>query len=734
MHIPKSLTKALVLFLFILLPVILIAAPPPPSNLVSQAMDSVLLDMGNPFLKVIKQGSWIAGKEYRNPLQNLLDPSDHDARLFISLDEVSPERAREVWKAYQGRLRKKIFAMAQKAGYSSDEIQLILKSVNFYPPAQLMKGIEQNEQAIERFLRMGNYPNLLEVGDEAAEGLYTTPTKFIRQGYETGARVQVAELVAEEGSDSYKLVHKATAEVEHAAEAVGEANLKGYVQSAEYSLNEAQKALKEGKLDTVKKNLKRAKDRLKSARQLGGVTADGGAVKDLEALESQVDDAIKAAFESADDAKAMLAKSKQLANKLGNEIAKKTTVEMTILEAMADKASVRSRAFLKGLLEGEGKWASLRVNLEEASGSALSTFKSGARLAYKNWFMSLIALWELKEFPTAIEKEGVGKASARLATTIAGLANPTFGYAQLFSMIFMTTGELLVDWISQYGYGAVVGRQDCMDLIAGIYTVPGREHNIEEKTCEQIQSDGQLACRIYDSHGLRRHLQAGRTFRQDLIPPYLMALLNCHAKAASKHYDDYESVHDAGVQEALVNKCIQPVLKTWLDARQMVVNEADALRQGIEEQSIRVVASPARLKEKGAVRLSADDSSSKSTEKDIEARATCLGGIHAKPSSGHDYVWSVNGREFSKGYRNSSEIFLDTPGNYEICVADLYSWRITGLPVVALEDGLSGKAARRGCAMVVVELPPDKPQDIESPGHYLTLLTGKPDDGFGGRE
>ena len=50
-------------------------------------------------------------------------------------------------------------------GVQHEEIQLLLKSVNFYPPAQFMKGIEQNEEAIARFLKMGNYPNLLEVGE-----------------------------------------------------------------------------------------------------------------------------------------------------------------------------------------------------------------------------------------------------------------------------------------------------------------------------------------------------------------------------------------------------------------------------------------------------------------------------------------------------------------------------------------------------------------------------------------
>ncbi len=719
MRIPKTLKINLLLLVcvFLLLPMLLPAVTMPPSQIVNEAMDGVLVDMGNPFLKVIKQGSWISGENYRNPLTNLLDPSDHDARLFISLDDVGPERAREVWKAYQGRLRKKIFAMAKSAGYSTDEIQLLLKSVNFYPPAQLLKGIEQNEQAIAKFLKMGNYPNLLEVGEEAAEGLYTTPTKFIRQGYETGKRVQVAELVAEEGSDSYRLVHKATAEAEHVAEQVGEANLKGYVQSAEYSLNEAQKALKEGKLDTAKKNLSRAKDRLKSARKLGGVSAEGSAVKELDALEGQIDDAIKLAFESADDAKAMLAKTKQFANRLGGEVMKKTNVELAALDLMAAKNSVKQRAFLKGVLEGEGKWATLRVNLEEASGSALTTLKSGARFAYKNWFISLMALWELKEFPAAVEREGAAKASARLAATIVGLVNPTFGYAQLFSVIFVTTGELLVDWVSSYGYGAVVGRQDCMDLIAGLYTVPGREQNIEERGCEQIQDDRQLACRIYDSKGLRASLAMGHKFNQELIPPFMYQLLNCHAKAASKHYDDYESSHDEGVQYALVNKCLQPVLKTWLDSRQLIVNEADALRQTLEEQPVRVTASPSRLKEKGTVRLSAEDTAGVSgAQRDIEERAKCLGGVHAKPKSGSDYIWTVNGRTFAKNYnRGAAELSLDAPGTYEICVSVEYAWRVDGLPIVSTEDGISGKATRKGCATVVVELPPEdkKPGDTK---------------------
>lgn len=208
-------------------------------------------------------------------------------------------------------------------------------------------------------------------------------------------------------------------------------------------------------------------------------------------------------------------------------------------------------------------------------------------------------------------------------------------------------------------------------------------------------------------------------FNQELIPPFMFQLLNCHAKAASKHYDDYESRHDEGVQQALVNKCLQPVLKTWLDSRQLIVNEADALRQALEEQPVRVTANPSRLKDKGTVRLSAEDTAGISgVRRDIEERAKCLGGVHAKPKSGSDYIWTANGRAFANNYnRGTAELSLDTPGTYEICVAVEYVWRVDGLPIVSTEDGISGKAVRKGCTTVVVELPPEdkKPEDIRKP-------------------
>jgi tetratricopeptide (TPR) repeat protein len=674
-------------------------------------MDEVLLELGNPMLRVIKQGSWISDDGYRNPLDYVRDvakASDHDARLFIAHESVSEQRALEWWKTFQGRLRKRLFENLERAGLFPSEIQAVMRSVNLYPPAQALKGIEQNEQALAKFFSRGNYPNLIEVGEEGAEGLYTQATKFIRQGYEQGSRVQVSQLVAKEGSDTFTLMHKATAEAEHAIEGIARENLEGYVQAIDYQVKAAQQALKEGNLDIAKKNLDRAQENIKAARRLAGVKPEGSLTRELDALQSQVDDAIERAMSATDDAAALLAKSRALAGRFGKTVWSKANVELAALENATVRSSIRRRAFIKGVLEGEGRWEPLRAKLEEASGSAVSSQPATARQTYGKWFVGLILLWELKDFPDAVRKEGAEKAGVRLATTVAGLANPTFGFAQLFAAIYMMTGELLVDWMSSYGYDAVASRQDCMELMAGIYTVPGREHRIEDRTCEQINDDRQLACRIYDQHQLRRHLDRGGKFRPDLVPPLMMQLLACHAKAASKHYDDVESKHDEGVANALIGRCLPQVLQTWIDSRQLVVSEIDALRQRVEEQAITVAATPPSLTGKGTVRLAVGDRVDlRALHQEIGSRAACLGGIHSEAQGLVDHLWSVNGGPPWNTYdKKETEVTFSAPGDYQVCVTVQYRWRIGNLPKLSLEDGLSGEAVRKACTTVSVTEPP----------------------------
>jgi len=196
-----------------------------------------------------------------------IDPSDYDSRLFIDLQELSKEEALNIWKRFRLKLQKNLMDMAKNVGYDRESISKIRSLTNFYPPEQLVKDLRSEEEALEFFNKIGIYPNLGEVGKEGAEGLYGKSTKFIRQSFETGPRVQVAQLVVDE-SGGYKVMYKSTAEAEHIIEGQAQKNLAGYVQAAEHAMEETKKALSNNHYDIVEKQLKRISDALKEARNL----------------------------------------------------------------------------------------------------------------------------------------------------------------------------------------------------------------------------------------------------------------------------------------------------------------------------------------------------------------------------------------------------------------------------------------------------------------------------------
>ncbi len=682
------------------------APVPVPTNLVHQAMDQVLLETSNPFLRVIKQGSWITGENYRNPLTLAKDVSDHDARLFISLDDVTPQQAEAAWLSFKGRLRSRVMALARTAGYNTEQSLALLNSINLYPPTQAFKGFATNDEALRWFWSKGAYPSLAEVGNEGAEGLYTKATKFIRQRYEMGSRVSVSALVAEEGDDVLRLVRRNNANLEHMIEGIAAESFEGYVQATEYTLLEAQKAVRQGNLDLARKNFDRMRKYHEGARKLGGLKLEGSLQQEMDKLKGALDELASRAFSETAEGRDMLMRTRALQTA---ELATKANVELAALEGLSGKTAVRQRAFWKGIAEGEGKWVALRQELETASGRVLAAEGSASRLIMKHWITGLFALWELKALPEAVQKEGAAKATTRMAMTIASLASVPVAIADIAARAYMWVGELLVDFIASYGYEGAISRQDCGDLINGLYVVEGRQGNLVDRTsCEQVPSDRHLACRVYDQHLLRQHLAAGRAFRADLLPPLLGSLLTCHANAAARKYDDMQSVHDAGVSKALVAKCMPQLAKVWLDSRQLVVSEIEAIRQSIAQRPLRLAASPQRLAGRGMVRFAAQETMNvAAAEQDIASRAACLGGVHAQPRFQHTHVWTVNGKPFANTLeRPSAELNLTTPGLYDVCVTQQSEWRVAGLPKHSFEDGLQGKYTRGSCTQVTVDEPP----------------------------
>jgi hypothetical protein len=285
---------------------------PVPTELVHRAMDQVLVEMDNPFLRVIKQGSWITGENFRNPLTMAKDVSDFDARLFISIDGVSKEQAQVAWSNYQRRLVDKITSMTRSAGYTTEQTAKLLSSINLYPPTQAFKGFASNEEALKWFWEQGRYPNLGQTGEAGAEGLYTKATKFIRQRYEMNSRASVSALVIEEGGETLTLVHRSNANLEHMLEGIASESFEGYVQATEYTLEQAQKAIAEGNLEVAAKNAERMAKYHAQARRLGGLKLDSRLGEELQKLTAQLDALTQGAFSASMESKALLANVKRI--------------------------------------------------------------------------------------------------------------------------------------------------------------------------------------------------------------------------------------------------------------------------------------------------------------------------------------------------------------------------------------------------------------------------------------
>ncbi len=670
-----------------------------PHEIVTQAIDKTLTDMNNPSLRVIQQGSHISRINFR-PFDSL-NPSDYDSRLFILDQDISKEKALNIWKKFRLKLQRNLMEIAKKAGYDSNNIGKLRSLTNFYPPEQLMKQFSSNEEAIDYFLRQGLYPNLAEVGEEGAEGLYSKFTKFIRQSFEKDGRVKVSQLIPDQ-SGEWKVIHKATAKAEHLIEGVAPKNITGFIQAAEHAIEETKKALKKGQHEIAEKQIKRVPDALKGARSLVNVSTESGLLEKMNSLENVFQQLKSKAFsDNGISAKEYLSTIDDIAKKL-KPIESELLVETGALKGLKEAKNPKTRWLLKGLLENDNKVLELKSKLVILSDDAIS---KGLTKEFALWFgSSMLEFWNLKQLDDAIKKGEVGLSNIVIPSLLNYLFPPTtpFGWAMLFSEIYMATVSLAVQYVESTGYFALIQGQDCMDLIAGIYTLKGREHRIFEKKCEEIVDSERLACRIYDHHGLRKHLLSGKSLDPELVPPLLNIILKCHADNASIHYDEMnQSKHDERISRALVEKCTPIILNEWYEARQIVVNDMDLLRQSLAELELKMTASPAKITKKSKISLNVDENNIDILEREIKEKIKCLGGIHAIPKFNRSYKWYVNGKEFATTYINTKDFIAEKEGNYELCVDAKYEWYVSGLPKVSLEDGISGNVIKKVCHQVV---------------------------------
>ncbi|MFQ3574630.1 MAG: hypothetical protein SNJ53_08385, partial [Thermodesulfovibrionales bacterium] len=685
-------------------------------NIVKIAIESALLEINDPSVEIVGQGSWISRQNYRDPrLPHFLsNPSDHDMRIVFRSLNVPDSRAVEVWKNFRNSINRQLRYFVDMGIIRPEELSLIRNSINIYPPEQLMRNIDDVDDALKLFNRLGIYPNLADVD---IEGSFGRLFRFERQGYEKGARGITFYL--DKGQ-----VRTGSVDLVHMMEGSGRITGEALSFAARHNLEQALNDLNQGKIKDLQKHLKRARDYLKQAKGKvrSGLTPNDQALDDLtkkveelwkrfEKIEAKTDfldevfgtkQAVKKTAEEIAEQKAILEEFKKIQRQIRHVVteALDDTYLITSLEQAVKEGKYMQANFFRGLLSPAGKWLKARTSTLQALGKIKDSAK-------KIGFLNILgAYFVTKDLPQVYVNEGADKAAARLSMGIATLMIPELAVAELVSMLAVSVAEVAVDYVASYGYKAVTSTQDCIDLIAGIYTVYGRETAMATggKKCNEANSLRSLACLVPDDKNLRWYFTKSKGINPKDIPSEIKSLIQCHAENASRRFDEPTKT-DKNVEDTLVNKCLGTVVMAWLEEREIAIQTVQSLVKDIERTELRASYNPKQAvipKNANSTSLVVSTSFIPSTKGEIiqaiKNEIECIGGKGSKSFAYEKYTWKLDGNVLEKkSSRTSMEFNFDKEGTRTICVEYELEYGGFGGQMTTLPEGVSGTVLKNAC-------------------------------------
>lgn len=431
-------------------------------KIVLEALDKLLA--GAPDTQLLGQGSWLRppkpaqggglSRNYADPL--LGGTSDHDLRLVFNGND---REAAQQWVKSQNTLRESIRGLFR--GKSAAEIEetllrygfnraeaaslarqggqriseTILKSVNLYPPNQLMRFVVDQRGAEAAFRQLKSVPNL---GGTMVEGVWGT-----------GQAARVQQLEA-----SGRLFYRASSgramagftDLVHMAEGYGRYSLGGSANMASQWADKALEALHERDPELLGKYLRRLKAELKLARSQGKLT--GPAMSDT--------------FRALDD---VIAKAGQGAAVFDDAalrgVIRNAQSDARLLGELARNPGAADRQIINAILgNAPGRWEKLSNQLRR--------IKEGVAEAVT---FERVLNGVLLYMGTLQVSEKAGSEGLEAALRSAGAET-----AMLVSIgpgIMLALTNAILDSAKDAGYTLAVSAQDWDDFLAGISGVKG---------------------------------------------------------------------------------------------------------------------------------------------------------------------------------------------------------------------------------------------------------------------
>ena len=512
----RSMVRVLRVFflgIVLLVPVIGQAQDESTAKIIMQLMlqDPPLLKDGS---ILVGSGSWVTGKNYIDPIAKpLVSASDHDMRLLMPKGTDVVE-AKRVYAQVRNELESRIVKH-----FGAAKADAVLKTTTLYPPEQVMYGVtsEADAELVIRSLGFQS-PNL---GDQAVEGLYGRGRRAFVRSYETS-----------KGRAFYKSGKSMTS---GRADILPQDTYTGFSQSTVFGaaanvdgfIGKTMDGLAAGDARVVAKQIERIEASLMKAQGLSGLDRTQSA-----AFKKLLADMKKNPDLFIHDPKVM----QQL-----SEYARQAKLKANLLRNFkhansADKQLIKTMiADIDGSASG-GKFAQMFKDVPmDKIGTALNV----AFTAYTAYIIH--GKYQDGDVDGALRTAGVSAAFKTLGLgpgVIALMANTMIDQAKGLGLAFYS------DFMQ-----SVTATQSCDDLLAGMFTVRGREHNIPDASVIPVSIE-QL---VRDYH------------RLEDVQPFVEALVRKRALQASQRGFGpvTEGLSDSQVADQLVKNCVPYVLMRW---------------------------------------------------------------------------------------------------------------------------------------------------------------------------
>jgi hypothetical protein len=600
----------------------------------------------DPGLQVIGQGSWLRGpaaktaqlsRSYADPL--LGGTSDHDLRLVMQGEDgqllskwksVRDQLAEGLQNLFKGKSAAEIEQMLIKNyGYTVEQAaaiarqgadnvaQVVLKSVNLYPPPQVMRNVVNDKTARALFTRAGAVPSL---AGRIVEGVWGEGAPAMIQTFESQGRLfHVA------GGK----VRAGFTDLVHMTEGYGKHTMGGYANMALQWADKAAEAIHERDAEAAAKYLSRLKNNLERARAKGNLGAGvlDDALRELDTLIAQAKGGA-ALFEN--PRLAAFLKEARLNSRLLGELARNPgPMDRQIIEAILGRSSGRMARFGEAMRE---VWA---------KADNWTIFERGLQGAFIAWsVMSVSDTWGEKGMEQALRQAG---------------ADVAFFVAAVPGLMSVMT-NMVLDSAKDAGYELAISPQHYDDFLAGISSVKGYQGETGiNRTIDQLTME-------FCSRGeIERFVE-----RQ------AMAISQLKFTGAPQDSDATQRSREA-IRLALIKKMTPLVYREWLRGRKQRMTEAIDLELALDDAFNQIVfraVVPAVVIEEGqgsgsaelAVQTNADWGPIEATLAKIEAGIEALGGRNQMASGltkavqcDHSVrlVWTQGGRKLEQSSTRS---------------------------------------------------------------------------------